>query len=171
MHLQSMRFWMITYVLLTFFDVIVTYFFISSGQFGIVDEGNAVIRNLMEQFGIWQGLTIYIIQEFLFFFLVWGCFYYIILHLIKNRSQEVQHKIDILIFNLGVPFIIMANALLHLFAGLFWIVLGTTDVLDRWFPLNFVVYITIFFGIAQAYYLFRVSSESPPSPNPSLVSK
>ncbi len=166
-----MRFWMMAYILLALFDVIVTYIFIGSGQFEIADEGNATIRILMEQYGIWQGLTIYIVQEFLFFFLLWGSFYYILNYLVKNRSQEIQRKIDIFFFNLGVPFIIMASALLHFFAGLFWIVLGTTEVLDRWFPLNFIVYITIFFGIAQAYYLFKMKSETPTLPDQPIISE
>ena len=134
--------------------------FINSGQFSIVDEGNDLIRSLMEQYGIWQGLFIYIVQEFLIFFLMWGFFYYIIKRLIKDKSEGLQYKVDILIFNLGVPFIVMASALLHLFGGIFWIVLGTTETLDIWFPLKFIVYVTIFCGIFQAYYLFKLSAES-----------
>ena len=101
MHLKSMRLWILAYVFLTFFDVIITYIFISGPDFDISDEGNLMIRNLMEQFGVWQGLTIYVIQEFVIFFLMWGLLYYIIMRLVKDRSEELRFKVDVIVLILG----------------------------------------------------------------------
>ena len=172
MHLKSMKLWMLAYVVLTFFDVIITYIFISGPDFDIADEGNVMIRNLMEQFGVWQGLTIYVIQEFVLFFLMWGLLYYIVNRLVKDRSEDLQFKVDIIVFNLGMPFIIMASALLHLFAGFFWIGYGIAGEIGVWFPMNFIVYVTIFLGMFQAYHVFKLQSEhTSPSSEQSFVSE
>ncbi|MFX1293299.1 MAG: hypothetical protein ACFFD2_00375 [Promethearchaeota archaeon] len=159
MHLKSIKIWMIAYVALTLFDVIVTYIFISGPSFGIENEGNALIRNLMNRFGIWQGLTIYVLQEFAFTFLIWGAFYYIIKFLVKEKSEQLRYKVDIIIFNIGAPFIIMASALLHLFSGIIWLVLGFIGEIDM---LKFVIYVIILCAIFQAYHVFKQCSFSPP---------
>ncbi|MHA1276765.1 MAG: hypothetical protein ACTSQI_13725 [Candidatus Helarchaeota archaeon] len=163
--LRSMKIWIIVYVILTFFDVIVTYFVMSGGVFGIADEGNAAIRALMEKYGIWQGLTIYVIQEFAIFFLLWGGLYLIIKHLMKDRSEAILRRVDIVIFNIGAPFFIMASALLHLFGGIFWIVLSSTGALDMWFPLNFIVYMTAICGFLQTIHVSKLQAEPKPPNN------
>jgi hypothetical protein len=62
MHLKSMKVWILAYLIATVFDVGLTFLFISQPEFGIESETNAVIRTLMERYGIGQGLTIYVIQ-------------------------------------------------------------------------------------------------------------
>lgn len=155
-----MRFWMLSYLGLTLFDIIVTYIFVSQEQFGIVSESNPLIRNLMEQFGIWQGLTIYMIREFLIFFAMWSLFFFTINYFVKGRSDEFHHKIDMLIFNIGVPFIIMASALLHLFGGIFWILIGITGHVEIVDPLQLIIYITMLCGLFQAYQVYKLNSKS-----------
>ena len=154
-----MKFWMLVYASLTLFDVILTYFFVSSGQFGIEDEANSLIRLLMEKYGIWQGLSIYVIQEFLMFFLMWGCFYYILKQLIKNRSELLQQKVDLLIFNMGIPFIIIASALLHLFGGIAWLFLGVLGIPEPLSSLKLIIYTTIFCGLLQCFYAYKLNLE------------
>ncbi len=170
MHLKAMRLWMGAYVIFAFFDVIVTYIFVSGPDFEIADEGNAVIRSFMEQYGIWQGLTLYLIQEFAMFFLLWGIFYYILKRLIKEKSEQTRYKVDIIVFNLGVPFIIMASALLHLFGGIFWLSVGLSGKLYIIFPLKLIVYVTVICGIFQAYHVLKLSNEYRSTLNQSAVS-
>ena len=162
-----MRFWIGIYIIMTFFDVIATYIFINE----ISDEGNLVIQQLMEQYGIWQGLSIYILQEFLLFFLIWGFFYYLLKYIMKGRPEQLQFKIDIFIFNLGVPCFIMASALLHFFGGIFWIIFGLTGIVVNFFPLKFILYITIICGIIQAYYALSLNEKSAPALNQTLISE
>jgi len=164
-----MHLWMVAYIVLALFDIVITYIFINGGQFGIEDEGNTLIRSLMGRYGIWQGLTIYLIQDLVIFFLIWGCFYYILKHLLKDRPHQLVSKVDIIIFNLGIPFFIMASALLHLFGGIFWLVLGITGALEMWFPLKFITYITIICGLSQAYYAIKLNFKEPSGANPRLI--
>jgi len=160
MHLSSMRNWMIAYIGFAFFDVIVTYICLSQPPFGIEDEGNSLIRALMEQFGLWQGLTIYLIQEFAAFFALWIGMLYLFKYLLKKRSEPLQLKVDILIFNLAIPFFIMASALLHLFGGISWIGYAMAGELNSFFPMQFFVYVTVICGIIQAYRVFKLTSTS-----------
>jgi len=163
MHLNSMRNWMIAYIGFAFFDVIVTYICLSQPPFSIADEGNALIRDLMEHFGLWQGLTIYLIQEFAVFFALWIGILYLFKYLMKKRSEELKLKIDILIFNLFIPFLIMASALLHLFGGISWIGYKMAGQLNSFFPMQFFVYVTVICGILQAYYIFKLTSNNRPA--------
>jgi len=151
---------MIAYIGFAFFDVIVTCICLNQPPFGIEDEGNSLIRALMEQFGLWQGLTIYIIQEFAAFFALWIGMLYFFKYLLKNRSEALQVKVDILIFNLFIPFIIMASALLHLFGGLSWIGVAMAGELNSFFPMELFVYVTVICGILQAYHVFKLTSTS-----------
>ncbi len=166
-----MKLWMIAYVALTLFDVVVTYIFISGGTFDIADEGNAMIRTLMEKYGVWQGLSIYVVQEFAVFFLLWGVLYLTIMRLVKDRSQEIHNKVDIIVFNIGAPFFIMASALLHLFAGIFWLVIGFAGAPDRWVPTQFIVYVTVICGLLQAYHVFKLTTNLTTPSEQSLVSE
>jgi len=166
-----MRLWMLVYVVLTVFDVVVTYFFVSQEQFGVVYESNPLIRNLMEQLGIWQGLTVYVLQEFVIFFTMWGIFYYIINSLVKGRSEELHNKIDIVIFNIGVPFFIMASALLHLFGGIFWIMIGITGQVEIVNPLQLIIYITALCGLFQAFQVYKLNSNNKTTSNQPLISE
>ncbi len=171
MHLKSMRSWMLIYLIFTLFDVVVTYIFVSQEQFGIIYESNLLIRNLMEQLGIWQGLSVYVLQEFLMFFVMWGLFYYVMNYLVKGRSEDLHFKVDMLIFNIGVPFIIMGSALLHLFGGIFWIMVGITGQVEIVDPLQLVIYITVFCGLFQAYQVFKLSSKSISTSNELISSE
>jgi len=162
---------MLVYVVLTVFDVVVTYFFVSQEQFGVVYESNPLIRNLMEQLGIWQGLTVYVLQEFVIFFTMWGIFYYIINSLVKGRSEELHNKIDIVIFNIGVPFFIMASALLHLFGGIFWIMIGITGQVEIVNPLQLIIYITALCGLFQAFQVYKLNSNNKTTSNQPLISE
>lgn len=166
-----MRFWIGAYVVLALFDVVVTYIFVSQERFGVMHEGNPLIRTLMEQYGIWQGLTLYVIQEFVIFFVMWGLFYYVIRHLIKGRSEELHYKIDVIIFNIGVPFVIMASVLLHFFGGLFWIMLGITGRVDLIDPLQLIIYISMFCGIFQAYQVYKLNFKGGSTPDKSIISE
>lgn len=170
MHLHSMRNWMIAYIGFAVFDVIVTYISLSQPPFGIEDEGNSLIRSLMEQFGLWQGLTIYLIQEFAAFFVLWIGMLYLFKYLMKKRSDDFKLKVDIIIFNLIIPFIIMASALLHLFGGISWIGYVMTGELNSFFPMQLFVYITVICGILQAYYVFKLASTSRSTSDKLLVS-
>lgn len=165
MHLKAIRNWILAYLGMAFFDIIVTAIFISQEQFGIDYERNTVIKALMEQYGIWQGLTLYLMQEFALFFLLWGGFYFLIRYLVKNRPNEVQYKFDILIFNLVMPFIIMASALVHLFGGIPWLFLGFTGRVDPIDPLQLIVFVTMFCGLLQAYQLYQLFSKEQPIPS------
>jgi hypothetical protein len=171
MHLESMRNWMITYIGFAVFDVIVTYICLNQPPFGIEDEGNSLIRTLMEQFGLWQGLTIYLIQEFVAFFALWIGVLYLFKYLLRKRSEAFQLKVDILIFNLFVPFIIMASALLHLFGGISWIGYAMAGELNSFFPMQFFVYITVICGILQAYHVFKLTSTSRVASEKLLISE
>ena len=164
-----MRLWMLVYVVLTVFDVVVTYFFVSQEQFGIIYESNPLIHNLMEQLGIWQGLTVYVLQEFVIFFAMWGIFYLIINNLIKGRSEELRHKIDMTIFNIGVPFFIIASALLHLFGGIFWIMVGLTGQVEIVDPLQLIIYITAICGLFQAVHVYKLNSHSKSTSNQPII--
>ncbi|TFG05481.1 MAG: hypothetical protein EU536_01895 [Promethearchaeota archaeon] len=163
-HLNSFKLWMIIYVFLTVFDVSMTYIFISQPEFGISFESNPLIRNLMEQYGIWQGLTLYIIQEFVFFFCLWGAFYFVISRLARGRSREVQKKVDVFIFNIGVPFMIMGSAILHLFGGIFWLLFGITGSVELVDPLQLIVYVTVFLSIFQSYRIYNLNLPNEQSP-------
>jgi len=171
MHLNSMRNWMIAYIGFAFFDVIVTYICLSQPPFGIEDEGNSLIRALMEQFGLWQGLTIYLIQEFAVFFVLWIGILYLFKYFLKNRSEALQVKVDILIFNLFIPFFIMASALLHLFGGISWIGYAMAGELNSFFPMQFFVYVTVICGIIQAYFVFKLTSTSRSASDKLLISE
>lgn len=171
MYLKSIRNWIIAYIGFTFFDVIVTYICLSQPPFGIADEGNSLIRNLMEQFGLWQGLTIYVIQEFATFFVLWIGILYLFKYLMKNRSEDIKLKINIIIFNLFIPFIIMASALLHLFGGISWIGVKIAGEINAFFPMQFIVYVTIICGIIQAYYVFKLTLNSRPASNELPISE
>jgi len=171
MHLKSMRNWIIAYISFAFFDVIVTYVCLSQPPFSIADEGNSLIRALMEQFGLWQGLTIYLIQEFATFFVLWIGVLYLFKYLMKNRSEDINLKIDIIVFNLFIPFIIMASALLHLFGGISWIGYKMAGELNAFFPMQLFVYITIICGIIQAYYVFKLTLNRRPASNELPISE
>ena len=164
-----MRLWMLGYVALTLFDVLITFFFVSSGEFGIEYEANPVIRGYMEQYGIAQGLAIYFIQDLAFFCLLWVCFYYIFKILMKDRSEELQYKIDMIVFNIGVPFIIMASALMHLLGGVLWIGLGIAGYVNLVNSLQLIIYIMVIFGIVQAYYVFKLNAKVPSKSDQPLV--
>jgi len=138
------------------FDVLITYYFLSIEGFGINTEGNQLIRNLMEQYGIEQGLALYVVQEFVIFFTLWGVFFLIMIRLIKGTSSQFQCKIDLLIFNIGAPFIIMASALSHFFGGLFWLIFGITGSIDVIDPSTLIIYITILCGMFQTYQLYNI---------------
>jgi hypothetical protein len=158
MHLKAVRNWIIIYMGLACFDMIVTAIFVSQERFGIDYERNPVIKALMEQYGIWQGLTFYLMQEFALFFLLWGSFYYVIRTLLKNRTEEIQYKVDIIIFNLAMPFTIMASALVHLFGGVPWLFLGLMGRVDPIDPLQLIVYVTMLCGLLQAYHIYKLNS-------------
>ena len=164
-----MRNWILAYVGLTCFDMIVTAIFISQERFGIWYERNPVIKALMEQFGIWQGLGFYLMQEFALFFLLWGSFYYLIRSLLKNRTEKIRQKVDIIIFNLAMPFIIMASALVHLFGGVPWLFLGLTGRVDPIDPLQLIVYVTMLCGLLQVYHIYKLNSTGAPSPSQPLA--
>ena len=166
-----MRNWIITYIGLAFFDVIVTYICLSQPPFSIADEGNSLIRALMEQYGLWQGLTIYLIQEFAIFFVLWIGILYLFKYLMKNRGEDIKLKIDIIVFNLFIPFIIMASALLHLFGGISWIGVMMAGEINTFFPMQFIVYVTVICGIIQAYYVFKLTSNSRPASNKLPISE
>ncbi len=170
MHLSSMRNWMIAYLGFAVFDVVVTYICLSQPPFSIADEGNSLIRALMEQFGLWQGLTIYMIQEFAAFFALWLGMLYLFKYLMKKRREALKLKVDILIFNLFIPFIIMASALLHLFGGISWIGYAMAGELNSFFPMQFFVYVTVICGIIQAYYIFKLTSTGRSASDKLLIS-
>jgi hypothetical protein len=79
---------------------------------------------------------------------------------VKIRSEELKYKVDMLIFNIGVPFIIMASALLHLFGGILWVMIGIVGPGNGIDPLQLLIYITIFCGILQAYHVFNLNSKN-----------
>jgi len=166
MHLTAIRNWISIYIGLAFFDIIVTAIFISQERFGIGYERNSVIKVLMEQFGIWQGLLLYLAQEFALFFLLWGSFCLLLQYLLKNRSEQIRRKCDILIFNLAMPFIIMASAMVHLFGGVPWLFLGLTGHADIIDPLRLIVYATMLCGLLQAYQLYRLYSKETITSSP-----
>lgn len=167
-----MKLWIIVYMALTIIDVLITYILISSGQFTTANEGNLLIRNLMEKYGVWQGLTIYVIQEFAIFFLMWICVYYILMRLIVNKgSEQLRYKIDIIIFNLVIPFIIMASALIHLGAIVLWIDIATDIVIIPSDYMRLFIYSTVICGIIQAFHVFKLTSTNPLPSDQSSISE
>lgn len=158
MHLKSMYFWMAIYCGLAVFDIGITYISITQ-RFGVEFESNLFVRALMEQYGILSGLIFYILQEFFFFFILWGLFYYFIKLLAKGKSEKTLYKIDILIFNMGVPFPIIVSALLHLAGGLSWIFLSTLPYMNFGDCLKIMLLIMMMSCIFQTYHVYKLNSK------------
>ena len=163
MHLKSTWFWVAVYGVMTSFDVMITYVFVSRDSFGIGAEGNPFLSSLMEQFGIWQALTISVLIEFLYCGLILGVFCTFLKYKMKKRSEEFCHKVDVLVFNIGIPFAMMAGVLLHLFGVLSWLVFLIMGSIDLVGFLKLFMAITILCGIFQAYHVHKLSSKSKSS--------
>lgn len=154
-----MRFWIIIYIGMALFDTTITYICVNYKQFGIGSESNPLINRLMGQFGIWQGLLLCFLQEISYYFLILGIFYLLIRYVTSKIPEYDHFKIDILVFNIGIPFITISCALLHLFGGLSWvtfIILGSIDFIN--FLKLFMLIIT-FCSIFQAYYVYKLFIE------------
>jgi hypothetical protein len=54
----------------------------------------------------------------------------------------------------------MASALLHLFGGILWVMIGIVGPGNGIDPLQLLIYITIFCGILQAYHVFNLNSKN-----------
>ncbi len=156
MHLKSLKFWTVVFIGMAVFDFLITHFYTSQEQFGVELEGNSLVRVLMAQFGISQGLLLCLSIELAYCFLILGGFFLIVKRWMNKKPKERYFKVDIVVFNIGIPFILIAIALGHLFGGLSWVI-GTTGVMGLAEFLQVFALVLILCGTGQAYNVYKIT--------------